>query len=127
MAYVKKTFEGEYLDMYNIINGESNQTIGEVTPHIHVAGAIQSLEWKGKSRDSVCNTLDGVEKLCDKFYQFTTLIVDKNKICSGLLFDELSLLKAKIDLYNSAIDDYNTAYSRYQEALAAEQEATTDV
>ena len=127
MAYVKKTFEGEYLNMYNIINGESTQAIGEVTPYVHIAGVLQKLEWKGKSKDSVCNTLDSVEELCDSFYNFTTLIVDKNKICSGLLFDELNMLKTKIDSYNSAIDDYNTAYSRYQEALAAEQEATTDV
>ena len=120
MGYTKKSFDGEYYKIFNTISSHGNATVTELGSYSHVSSSINALEWQGKSKDSICKTINQIDSKCDSYYNGVSCMIKKTKITYGLLFQELKLLKQKIESYNSSIDDYNRINSQLQ---AAKREA----
>lgn len=116
MGYVKKNFDGEYLRIYNVISSHGNVTIHDLNQYNHVYSTINSLNWKGDSKDSICNKISQIDTKCDAYFKEVSCMINKTKITYGVLFQELKLLKATIEKYNSSIDDYNRINTQLQSA-----------
>ena len=124
MGYVKKSFDGEYLKMHDTISSHGNVSVLELGSYTHVLSSIKALQWEGNSKESICTKIDQIDSKCDNFYTEVSCMIKKTKITYGVLFQELKLLKQKIEEYNNSVDDYNRIYSQLQ--TAKQQEGGTN-
>ena len=116
MGYSKKKFEGKYANWYNIIKSSGNTSVQEAPEYSKVANEINELQWEGKSKDSICQTVTSIDDTCSGAYRnYVATIIAKTKVVYGVFFNDLDLLKTTIDLYNNCVDDYD----RISNALAA--------
>lgn len=120
MGYVKKNFEGNYLNWYETIS--ANNKIPEIVEYSPVSGNITSLDWQGENKEAVCNIVKSIDETCQSFNKAITSNIEKIKTCTGPLFNKLESLKNKIEEYNSYVDEYNYALSELNKHKEAEDE-----
>ena len=92
MGYAKKSFDGDYLRMHDTISSHGNASVMELGAYSHVLGNIQSLQWEGSSKDSICSEIGQIDNKCDDYYVGISCMIKKTKITYGVLFQELKLL-----------------------------------
>ena len=114
MGYIKKQFEGKYLEWYTIISKNMGDT-PEINEYSPVKNNIGSLDWQGENKESVTTIVDSIDKTCQNLYQDISKNINKIKTCTGPLYSDLSTLKSKCEEYNSYVDDYYTALEEQKE------------
>lgn len=121
MNYEEKKFEGQYLNYYNIIISNGDAKITDIYNYIPIASEIKALNWEGSSKDSICNTIEAIDNICNKsFYTYINCMIKKTKIVYKVLLKELELLKKTIDLYNKNVIEYKKIYSQLEYAKSVE-------
>lgn len=121
MNYEEKKFDGQYLNYYNIILSNGDATITDIYDYIPIASEIKALNWEGSSKDTICDTIEALDNLCNKsFYTYINCMIKKTKIVYKVLLKELELLKKTIDLYNQSVAEYKKIYSQLEYAKSIE-------
>lgn len=107
MSAAKKTFDGEFLNYYNIIKTHGTASVMNIYNYSPVANKVNELYWEGSSKDSFQNSIKNIDSYCESLHQFIDNLIKKTKITYKVLYPDLEMLKAKIDLYNATIDQIN--------------------
>ncbi len=114
----EKSFESEYPEFYSYYNKikSNSTTLGKIKEYKPVLGVLETIEWEGESKKAIYESIKLVESICTDVYTNMDFIANKMKICTGVLYSELTTLKRKIDSYNDALRNYKKYDRLYDEA-----------
>ena len=122
MGYIKKNFEGKYLEWYTIISA-NKEKVPEKVEYSPVESSVSSLDWQGENKTAICNTVSNIDSICNVLADSLSSNIDKIKICTGTLFNDLETLKNKISEYNGYIDEYNAALEELKKQENSSEES----
>ena len=111
----EKSFESEYPEYYSYYNKikSNSTTLGKMKEYKPVLGVLETIEWEGESKKAIYDSIKLVESICNDVYTNMEFLANKMKICTGVLYSELTTLKRKIDSYNDAVKNYNKYLDLY--------------
>ena len=120
MSYAKKAFEGKYLTWFETLKAQEKTEVFLLENYQRVEGLIESLNWEGEGKKSICEAIDKIDIECTQYYESVSNFVTKTRIAYTVLYPDLKLLKNKIDKYNASVDEYNKLSDLLEKAKAEE-------
>ena len=112
MSYSEIKFEGKYKEFHTKIKQDS-KSIGKIAKFDSCGDKVGQIDCQAEIKNALSDNISYIENYCNSIYQKETYVLNKTKICKGVLFDQLSLLKDKIELYNQTRSKYKHIINIY--------------